>query len=204
MAETYGYMRVSARDQNEARQKAALLMYGIKLYNLYLDKQSGKDFDRPAYQRLLQKLQPGDLLIVKSIDRLGRNYEEILAEWRRITKDKAVDIMIVDMPLLDTRNSSDLMGLFIADLVLQILSFVAQNERENIKQRQAEGITAAKARGVHFGRRTIKAPEAFPQIVTAWEQKQLTFAQALSQSGMSEATFYRRLREYRTASRANQ
>ena len=165
--------------------------------NVYVDKQSGKDFDRPQYQKLVKKLRPGDLLYILSIDRLGRNYEEIQRQWRVLTKDIGIDICVIDMPLLDTRNGKDLMGTFIADLVLQILSFVAENERVNIKKRQAEGIAAAKLKGVRFGRPEIKPPDNFSEIVAAWEEKKLPFAEAIRQCGMSEATFYRRLREYR-------
>lgn len=165
--------------------------------NIYIDKQSGKDFLRPQYQALVKKLEPGDLLYILSIDRLGRNYEEIQNQWRVLTKEIGVDICVIDMPLLDTRNGKDLMGTFIADLVLQILSFVAQNERETIRKRQAEGIAAAKARGVRFGRPEIPMPDDFGKNVAAWEAKKLSFAEVLRQCGMSEATFYRRLREYR-------
>lgn len=162
-----------------------------------MDKQSGKDFERPQYRRLVKKLKVGDLLYVLSIDRLGRNYVEIQDQWRILTKEKGIDIAVLDMPLLDTRQDKNLMGTFIADLVLQILSFVAQNERENIKKRQAEGIAAAKAKGVRFGRPEREIPADFGRIVQDWEQKRLTFEKALEQCGMSESTFYRRLREYR-------
>lgn len=194
---TYGYARVSAKDQNEERQMIALAEAGVDKKNVYMDKQSGKDFDRPQYKRLVKKLRPGDLLYILSIDRLGRNYEEIQNQWRVLTKEIGVDICVIDMPLLDTRNGKDLMGTFIADLVLQILSFVAQSERENIRKRQAEGIAAAKARGVRFGRPAIEVPIDFPAIVKAWERKELTMEDALRKCGMSETTFYRRLREYR-------
>lgn len=162
-----------------------------------MDKQSGKDFNRPQYKKLVKKVKPGDLLYILSIDRLGRNYEEIQNQWRILTKEKGVDICVIDMPLLDTRQGKALMGTFIADLVLQILSFVAQNERENIKKRQAEGIAAAKARGVIFGRPSKAAPLNFSQLVAAWEKKQIPLGDILTSCGMSEATFYRRLREYR-------
>lgn len=162
-----------------------------------MDKQSGKDFNRPQYKKLLKKLKSGDLVYVLSIDRLGRNYEEIQKQWRILTKEIGVDICVIDMPLLDTRNGKDLMGTFIADLVLQILSFVAQSERENIKKRQSEGIAAAKAKGVKFGRPEKEVPDNFGKIVKAWEQKRLPFQEVLKQCNMSEATFYRRLREYR-------
>ncbi len=197
MGNIYGYVRVSSTDQNEDRQLDAMHEVGVSETNIYVDKQSGKDFERPQYKKLVKKLQPGDLLYILSIDRLGRNYEEIQKHWRILTKESGVDICVIDMPLLDTRNGKDLMGTFIADLVLQILSFVAQNERENIKKRQAEGIAAAKARGVPFGRPTVAAPDDFAKIIKAWEKKQLSIAEVLKQCNMSESTFYRRLREYR-------
>lgn len=194
---TYGYVRVSSTDQNEDRQMVALKEVCTDDRNIFVDKQSGKDFDRPNYKKLVRKLKTGDLLYILSIDRLGRNYEEILKQWRILTKDIGIDICVLDMPLLDTRNGKDLMGTFIADLVLQILSFVAQNERENIKKRQAEGIAAAKAKGVKFGRPERKVPDEFGKLVKAWEQKKLPLTDVLKQCNMSEATFYRRLREYR-------
>ena len=197
MGKIYGYIRVSSTDQNEDRQVIALRTAGVPAQNTYMDKQSGKDFDRPNYKKLLKKIKRGDLLYILSIDRRGRNYEEIQKQWRILTKESGVDICVIDMPLLDTRNGKDLMGTFIADLVLQILSFVAQNERENIKKRQAEGIAAAKARGVSFGRPTVAAPDDFAKIIKAWEKKQLSIAEVLKQCNMSESTFYRRLREYR-------
>ena len=195
---TYGYIRVSSTDQNEARQWAALRSRGIQSGRIYVDKQSGKDFQRPEYQRLVARLRSGDLVCVLSIDRLGRNYGEILEQWRVLTKEIQADVCVLDMPMLDTRNGKDLMGTFIADLTLQILSFVAQKERENIRQRQAEGIAAAKERGVQFGRPVVPAPEDFPAIISEWESGQLPFAEALAQTGLSRGTFYRRLREYRT------
>lgn len=194
---TYGYIRVSSKDQNEDRQLIALREVGVESENIFLDKQSGKDFDRPQYKRLLRKLKKDDLLYIKSIDRLGRNYEEILQQWRIITKDKGVDIVVLDMPLLDTRRGKDLMGTFLSDIVLQVLSFVAENERNNIRQRQAEGIAAAKARGVIFGRPAKDVPDNFGKIVKAWEHKRISFDEALRQCNMSESTFYRRLREHR-------
>ena len=195
----YGYIRVSSTDQNEDRQWDALLGRGIAKHRIYMDKQSGKDFQRPNYKRLVKKLKPGDLLYVLSIDRLGRNYEEIQRQWRILTKDVGVDICVLDMPLLDTRQGKDLMGTFIADLVLQILSFVAQSERENIRKRQEEGIAAARARGVRFGRPAVEAPDNFARVVKQWERKQIHITEALRQTGLSESTFYRRLREYRLA-----
>ena len=200
--QAYGYIRVSSRDQNEDRQRIALSEKGVPPKNLYTDKQSGKDFRRPQYQKLLRRLRPGDLLYILSIDRLGRNYEEIQQQWRILTKDIGIDVCVLDMPLLDTRQGKDLMGTFIADLVLQILSFVAQSERENIRKRQAEGIAAAKARGVVFGRPAKAAPDDFAEIVGDWESGRQSFQAALGLSGMSESTFYRRLREYRLARKA--
>lgn len=196
---TYGYARVSSTDQNEDRQRIALNKKAIPPGNIFMDKQSGKDFERPQYQRMVRKLRPGDLLYVLSIDRLGRNYKEIQDQWRVLTKIKNVDICVIDMPLLDTRTAKDLMGTFIADLVLKILSFVAENERVNIKKRQEQGIAAAKARGVRFGRPEKPVPEGFAQIVSQWEEKNMNFSDALKLCGMSEATFYRRLKELREA-----
>lgn len=194
---TYGYVRVSTADQNEDRQISALIEAGVPEKNIFMDKQSGKDFNRPDYKRLVRKLKTGDFLYIHSIDRLGRNYREIQEQWRILTKEKSVDICVLDMPLLDTRQGKDLIGTFIADLVLQILSFVAQSERESIRKRQAEGIAAAKARGVKFGRPEKKMPEDFARIVKVWEQKSLSFSEVLKECDMSKATFYRRLREYR-------
>lgn len=193
----YGYIRVSTREQNEDRQRIAMEEAGVPERNVYMDKQSGKDFNRPQYRKLLRKLKKDDLLYIKSIDRLGRNYEEILQQWRYLTKDKGIDIVVLDMPLLDTRRGKDLMGTFLSDIVLQVLSFVAENERTNIRQRQAEGIAAAKARGVRFGRPEKEIPTDFGEIVAAWEEKQLPISEVLTRRDMSEATFYRRLREYR-------
>jgi DNA invertase Pin-like site-specific DNA recombinase len=198
---TYGYVRVSSADQNEDRQMIALREADVPEKNIFLDKQSGKDFERPNYKKMVRKLKAGDLLYILSIDRLGRNYEEIQKQWRILTKEIGVDICVLDMPLLDTRNGKDLMGTFIADLVLQILSFVAQSERENIRKRQAEGIAAAKAKGVKFGRPEKEVPDDFGKIVRSWEQKKLPFEEVLMKCGMSEATFYRRLREYRLLQR---
>lgn len=195
----YGYIRVSSTDQNEDRQRIALNTKEVPSRNIYMDKQSGKDFARPQYQRLVKKLRPGDLLYILSIDRLGRNYKEIQEQWRILTKIKGVDICVIDMPLLDTRTAKDLMGTFIADLVLQILSFVAENERVNIKKRQEQGIAAAKARGVRFGRPEKQVPENFAQIVRKWERQEIVLSEALQLCDMSEATFYRRLREHRLA-----
>ena len=193
----YGYVRCSSIDQNEDRQMIAMRKASVPEKNIFMDKQSGKDFDRPNYKKLVQELKAGDLLYILSIDRLGRNYEEIQNQWRILTKEIGIDICVLDMPLLDTRNGKDLMGTFIADLVLQILSFVAQSECESIKKRQAEGIAAAKAKGVKFGRPEKEVPDDFGKIVREWEQKRLSFEEILSRCNMSEATFYRRLREYR-------
>lgn len=197
MTNIYGYVRVSSTDQNEDRQLVAMFEKNIPQRNIYIDKQSGKDFDRPQYKRLVKRLKLGDLLYILSIDRLGRNYEEIQRQWRVLTKDIGIDICVIDMPLLDTRNGKDLMGTFIADLVLQILSFVAQSKRENIKKRQAEGIATAKAKGVKFGRPEKSVPDDFPRLVREWEKNKLSFSELLKLCDMSEATFYRRLREYR-------
>ena len=193
---TYGYIRVSSRDQNEDRQMDAMQAVA-PMENIYMDKQSGKDFNRPQYQRLVRRLKRDDLLYVKSIDRLGRNYEEIQNQWRILTKERGVDIVVMDMPLLDTRRGKDLMGTFLSDIVLQVLSFVAENERTNIRQRQAEGIAAAKARGVRFGRPPIDMPEQFEATVALWEEKKIDIREATRCSGMSEATFYRRVKMVR-------
>ena len=193
----YGYIRVSSTDQNEDRQRIALSAKAVQPRNIYMDKQSGKDFERPNYKRLVKKLKPGDLLYILSIDRLGRNYKEIQEQWRILTKIKGVDICVIDMPLLDTRTAKDLMGNFIADLVLQILSFVAENERMNIKKRQEQGIAAAKARGVRFGRPEKQVPENFAEIVQRWQGKELDINQVLGLCNMSAATFYKRLHEFR-------
>ena len=197
LAEIYGYIRVSNRDQNEDRQMVAMREQKVPEKSIFMDKQSGKDFERPQYKRLVRKLKKDDLLYIKSIDRLGRNYEEILEHWRVLTKEKGIDIVVIDMPLLDTRRGKDLMGTFLSDIVLQVLSFVAENERSNIRQRQAEGIAAAKARGVKFGRPEAKVTEDFGQTIKAWEKKEITCKEAAGKCGMSESTFYRRLREYR-------
>jgi len=199
----HGYIRVSSTDQNEDRQLVAMNALNIPPTQIFMDKQSGKDFDRPAYKTLIKKLRPGDLLYVLSIDRLGRNYEEIQNQWRVLTKEKGVDIAVIDMPLLDTRNGKDLMGTFIADLILQILSSVAQSERENIRKRQAEGIAAARARGVRFGRPIKKPPENFAAIVREWERGKLVFSEVLERTGLKEATFYNRLRELRVSKGKN-
>lgn len=181
---------MSSADQNEDRQLVALREKGVPEKNLFLDKQSGKDFERPNYKRLVKRIKKGDLLYILSIDRLGRNYEEIQEQWRILTKEKEADICVLDMPLLDTRQGKDLMGTFIADLVLQILSFAAQAERENIRRRQAEGIAAAKARGVKFGRKPIPLPDNFHEVHQAWRDKKITLQQAAESCGMPKGTFY--------------
>ena len=196
---TYIYIRVSSADQNEDRQLAAMTSAKVLTKHIFIDKQSGKDFDRPNYKRLLAQLQTGDLLYIQSIDRLGRDYEEILNQWRILTKDKGVDIVVLDMPLLDTRLNKDLMGTFIADLVLQILSFVAQNERESIRKRQSEGITAAKARGVIFGRPKKEIPADLGELVKKSDKNIFDLSELpelLKKWGISKSTFYRRLREH--------
>ncbi len=187
---TYAYVRVSTRDQNEDRQLMALDGLSIPEKNIFLDKQSGKDFERPQYRRLVKKLKPDDLLYIKSIDRLGRNYEEIREQWRVLTKEKRVDIVVLDMPLLDTRRGKDLMGAFLSDIVLQVLSFVAENERTCIRQRQSEGIAAAKARGVKFGRPPTPLPDNFHQVHQDWRGKKITLQQAAKACSMPVGTFY--------------
>ena len=201
MTAIYGYIRVSSHDQNEDRQMIALRELEIAEKNIFMDKQSGKNFNRPQYKKMVRKMKKDDLLYVKSIDRLGRKYKEILEQWRILTKEKGIDIMVLDMPLLDTRRGKDLMGTFLSDIVLQVLSFVAENERSNIRQRQAEGIAAAKARGIKFGRPAIKTPDNFGQMIKKWEKKEITTQEVMEACGMSEATFYRRLQEYRLAQR---
>ncbi|WP_039968911.1 recombinase family protein [Selenomonas artemidis] len=185
----YGYVRVSSRDQNEDRQLIALEEVGILRKNIYVDKQSGKDFDRPAYQEMLRRLGRDDLLYIKSIDRLGRDYAEILRQWRILTKEKGIDIVVLDMPLLDTRRGKDLMGTFLSDIVLQVLSFVAESERVNIRQRQAEGIAAAQARGVRFGRPRRPLPKNFPEVYWRWKNAKVTGTAAAKECNMPLATF---------------
>ena len=185
----YGYIRVSTREQNEDRQVIAMREFGVPDSNMVTDKQSGKDFARPGYRRLLRKLKPGDTLVLKSIDRLGRNYDEILEQWRLLTKGKRVEIVVLDMPLLDTRQGRDLMGTLIADIVLQLLSYVAQTEREFIRQRQAEGIAAAKARGVQFGRKPKKRPEEYERLREEWRAGRISARAAARQLGVAHRTF---------------
>jgi len=196
MAE-YGYMRVSSADQNEARQLVAMLELGLQQKQIYIDKQSGKDFDRKSYKKLVKRLKAGDLIYLPEIDRLGRNYDEILEQWRILTKDKGVDICVLDMPILDTRHYKDLIGTFISDLILQVLSFVAHKERENIRKRQAEGIKTAKARGIKFGRPEKKPPDNFPELIKAWENGDIETAQMLELCGFGRTTLYARLKEYK-------
>lgn len=185
----YGYIRVSSRDQNEDRQLIAMKELAIPDRNIFMDKQSGKDFDRPQYKKLIRKLKRDDLLYIKSIDRLGRNYEEIQNQWRALTKEKGIDIVVLDMPLLDTRRGKDLMGTFLSDIVLQVLSFVAENERANIKQRQAEGIAAAKAKGIRFGRPPKPLPRNFHLVYQQWKAGKITGVAAAKACGMPMSTF---------------
>ena len=192
MEQTYGYIRVSSVDQNESRQRIALEQQAIAPDRIFMDKMSGKDFQRPQYQAMLKKLRAGDLLCITSIDRLGRNYEEILEQWRVLTREKRVDILVLDMPLLDTRRDKNLLGTFIADLVLQVLSFVAQNERENIRKRQAEGIAAAKQRGVRFGRETKPLPDNFLENCALWRSGRISGLEAARRCRMPQSTFYRK------------
>ena len=196
MRKVYGYVRVSSTDQHEDRQLLAMTERGIPQSRLYMDKQSGKDFKRPEYRTLIKKLRPGDQLCITSIDRLGRNYEEIQEQWRILTREKKVDILVFDMPLLDTRRDKDLIGTLIADIVLQVLSFVAQNERENIRKRQAEGIAAAKARGVKFGRKKTTLPPDFLQAYALWQDKRISLAEAARRCGISRSGFYYRVYKY--------
>lgn len=188
---TYGYIRVSSKDQNEDRQRVAMHDAGVDERHILMDKQSGKDFDRPGWRRVLRKLKPGDTLIVKSIDRLGRNYDEILDQWRFITKEKQAHIVVLDMPLLDTRQGRDLTGTLIADIVLQLLSYVAQTEREFIKQRQAEGIAAAKLRGVHLGRKPMERPDTFCTVYDEWVKGEISARTAAKKLNISHPTFLR-------------
>jgi DNA invertase Pin-like site-specific DNA recombinase len=196
MPSIYGYIRVSSRDQKEDRQYLALKKLEIPEKNIFLDKQSGKDFERPQYQKMLRKFQKDDLLYVKSIDRLGRNYDEILEQWHILTKEKGVDIVVLDMPLLDTRRGKDLMGTFLSDIVLQVLSFVAENERANIRQRQAEGIAAAKARGVRFGRPLKPLPENFHSVYQEWKRGEISGLAAARACEMPISTFRYRIETY--------
>ena len=195
----YGYVRVSTREQNEDRQLIAMEGLSIPEKNIYIDKQSGKDFDRPQYKKLVRRLKKDDLLYIKSIDRLGRNYEEIQNQWRVLTKEKGVDIVVLDMPLLDTRRGKDLVGTFLSDIVLQVLSFVAENERSNIRQRQAEGIAAAKAKGIRFGRPPRPLPENFHDVYQRWRTGRITGSAAARECGMPLSTFRYRAEVYEKA-----
>ena len=199
IAEIYGYVRVSTREQNEDRQLIALNEIEVPKKNIFIDKQSGKDFERPQYKKLLKKLRRDDLLYIKSIDRLGRNYNEIQEQWRILTKEKGIDIVVLDMPLLDTRRGKDLMGTFLSDIVLQVLSFVAENERMNIRQRQAEGIAAAKAKGVRFGRIPKPLPENFHAVYQRWKRGEITGTAAAKECGMPLSTFRYRAEIYEKA-----
>lgn len=196
MKKIYGYVRVSGKDQNEDRQIIAMHEMGVEDENIFMDKQSGKDFNRPKYKRLLRKIKQDDLLYIKSIDRLGRNYEEILEQWKIITKDKRADIVVMDMPILDTRRGKDLMGTFIADVVLTLLSYVAENERVTIRQRQAEGIAAAKAKGVKFGAPPKPLPENFHEVYQKWKHKKITIDEAIEACDMARSTFYSKAKQY--------
>ena len=196
----YGYVRVSSQDQHEDRQLISFEELKIPKANIYMDKMSGKDFSRPNYKKLIRKIKGGDVIYIKSIDRLGRNYDEIQNQWRIITKEKKADIVVLDMPLLDTRKEKNLLGTFISDLVLQLLSFVAENERINIRQRQAEGIAAAKKRGVKFGRPTKELPPNFEELIQKWTEKEISLKDISTNYQISETTFYRRLRELRASS----
>ena len=199
MGNIYGYVRVSTKEQNEDRQMIAMREMGVPEKNIYMDKQSGKDFERPQYRRLVRHMKKDDLLYIKSIDRLGRNYEEIQNQWRLLTKEKGVDICVIDMPLLDTRRGKDLVGTFLSDIVLQVLSFVAENERTNIRQRQAEGIAAAKARGVRFGRPPAPLPPNFHDVYQRWRQGTITGTAAAKECGMPLAPFRYRANVYEKA-----
>ena len=196
MADIFGYIRVSSRDQNEERQAVAFRELTIPAKNIFMDRQSGKDFERPSYKRMVRRMKKDDLLYIKSIDRLGRNYEEILEQWRILTKEKGIDIVVLDMPLLDTRRGKDLMGTFLSDIVLQVLSFVAENARTAIRQRQAEGIAAAKAKGVKFGRPARPYPENFQEVHHDWRKKKITLRQAAEACGMPVGTFYGKVRKF--------
>ena len=196
MGNVYGYVRVSSKDQNEDRQVITMRELKVPEGNIFIDKQSGKVFNRPQYKRLLRRVKPNDLIYVKSIDRLGRNYAEILDQWKLITKDKKVDLFVVDMPILDTRREKNLLGTFISDLVLALLSYVAENERANIRQRQAEGIAAAKARGVRFGRRPNPLPNNFYEVYQQWKMKKISVSEAAKCCKMPKTTFFERARAY--------
>ena len=197
----YGYVRVSSRDQNEDRQLSAMKKLGVPESGIYMDKESGRDFDRPRYREMVQKLERGDLVYIKSIDRLGRNYKEVVEQWQHLTRVKEADIVVIDMPLLDTRRGKDLLGTFLSDIVLQVLSFVAENERDNIRSRQREGIEAARERGVRFGRPVLPMPEDFEEIIRALRKGEITAAEAARRCGFSRATLYSRIAKLENGSR---
>ena len=203
LGNVYGYVRVSSRDQNIDRQIIAMREMNVPEKNIFIDKQSGKDFNRPKYKKLLRRLKQDDLIYIKSIDRLGRNYSEILEQWKVITKDKKADLYVMDMPLLDTRREKNLLGTLISDLVLTLLSYVAENERNNIRIRQAEGIAAAKARGVHFGRYPDPLPENFCDVYRKWKMKKITVSEASKECGMPQTSFYQRAKKYEKSTLAN-
>lgn len=191
----YGYIRVSTKEQNEARQKIALQNFPVREENIFMDRQSGKDFNRTSYRKLLKKMRKKDILVIQSLDRLGRNYEEILEQWRILTRERQIDIVVLDMPLLDTRDKNrDLTGTFMADLILQVLSYVAQNERENIRKRQAEGIAAAKERGVHFGNPGKPVPVAFEDVAGKWRRKEISLSEALRELEIGRTYFYKNVK----------
>lgn len=196
MCEIYGYVRVSSKDQNEDRQMIAMRSCGVPEHHIYIDKQSGKDFNRPQYRALVREVKEGDLLYLKSIDRLGRNYEEIIEQWQYLTKTLGIDIVVIDMPLLDTRRGKDVLGTFLSDIVLQVLSFAAENERENIRQRQAEGIAAARQRGVRFGRPEADLPEGFEEMCLKWKRNEIRAGEAARRLGMSLNSFYYHARKF--------
>ena len=196
MGRSFGYIRVSSTDQHEDRQRIAMQEIGISESCIYMDKQSGKDFNRPKYSSMFRRIKEGDTIYIKSIDRLGRNYEDILEQWRKITKEKKADIVVLDMPLLDTRRAKDLLGTFIADLVLALLSYVSENERSTIRIRQAEGIAAAKARGIRFGRRPAPLPSNFNEVYQKWANREITLTQAGAECGMPPSTFFYRAKKY--------
>lgn len=204
MGNIYGYVRVSSRDQNEDRQLITMREMQVPEENIYVDKQSGKDFNRPQYKKLLRKVKSDDIIYIKSIDRLGRNYGEILDQWKLITKDKHVDLYVIDMPILDTRREKNLLGTFISDLVLTLLSYVAENERVNIRQRQAEGIAAAKARGVHFGRVPNPLPNNFYEVYQRWKMKKISVSQVAQECGMPQTTFFDRAKAYEKSTMSNE
>ncbi len=192
----YGYARVSTKEQKEDRQLIALHDIGVEDRNIYIDKQSGKDFQRPRYQELYKRIREGDVIYIKSIDRLGRNYEDVIEQWKRITKDKKADIVVIDMPILDTRRGKDLMGTFLSDIVLSLLSYVSENERINIRQRQAEGISAAKERGIRFGPCPIKNPDNFEEIYVLWKTGVVTISEGARLCNMARSTFYNHIIRY--------